>query len=196
MHDCCPDEQLLVQVKPHMALGALPVHTWGDVHDIVPETKRQALASVAQVATVCESWHTVPVCVQIDESQAHPAAVPVTVHDWCGPHFIVGTHAVQPLACAWQVSTPAVPQRVAPAVHALVQHIAWPAAPVHAPFAHGVMADLKTQPWLSVEQVASVVALWHVAPAMPQVASVLQEQPAPPATPVQLWFVPHALGVP
>lgn len=109
----------------------------------------------------------------------------------------MATHAVQPFAWDWQVSTPAAPQRVAPAEHALVQHVAWPAAPVQAPLVHGVVTDLKMQPWLSCEQVASVDVFWHVAPAtLPQVASVLHEHLALPAAPVQLWLVPQATGVP
>jgi hypothetical protein len=82
MHDFCPCVQLLVQVRPHVALGALPVHTCGAVHVLVAETKRQELASVAQVATVCPSWQAVPLRVQIEVAQVHEAVLPDVVHVW------------------------------------------------------------------------------------------------------------------
>lgn len=85
-----------------------------------------------------------------------------------------------------------------PTVQAFVQHDAVPAGPLHAPFVHGVVADLKTQPWESEEHVASVEVPWHTAPAAPpQVASALHVQAALPAAPVQLWCVlPQATGAP
>jgi hypothetical protein len=99
MHDFWPCVQLLVHVRPHMALGALPVHTCGDAHVFVVDTKRHVFASLAQVACVSPSWHTVPVAVQIDGLHVHAAAPPLTVHDWCVPHVCVVTHAVHPLVC-------------------------------------------------------------------------------------------------
>ena len=70
-----------MHVKPQVALGALPVHTCGAVHILVVETKRQELASVAQVACVCVSWHTLPLAVQIDGLQEHVATLLRTPHN-------------------------------------------------------------------------------------------------------------------
>jgi hypothetical protein len=96
-HDFWPCVQVLVQVKPHVAFGALPVQTWGAVHALVVETKRQELASVAQVATVCPSWQTSPVRVQAEDAQTQDAEVPEVVHVWWDPQVVVVTHVVQPL---------------------------------------------------------------------------------------------------
>jgi hypothetical protein len=52
--------------------------------------------------------------------------------------------------------------------------------------AHVEVADSYTQPWASVEHVASVVALAHVGPGAPQTGSALQEHAAEPGAPVQL----------
>jgi hypothetical protein len=196
MQDCCPCVQLLVQVRPHMAFGALPVHTWGAVHGVVTETKRQPLASVAQVTSVWPFWHTLPARVQTDGLHRHVADVPETVHAWFGPHVVVVTHAVQPLACSWQVWTAPEAHCVAPSVHAFVQHVAEPAEPVHAPFVHVLVADAKSQVCASVEQVSSVLPSAHVGPAPVQTGSVLHVQFELPDAPVQLWWVPHPTGVP
>ena len=79
-HDFCPCVQVFVHVRPHIALGALPVQTWGDVQGCVVETKRHELASVAHVATVVPLWHIVPLRVQIDVLHVHAAVPAVTVH--------------------------------------------------------------------------------------------------------------------
>jgi hypothetical protein len=150
------------------------------------------------LATVVLFSQTAPVRVQTEALHVHAAAPPVTVHVSCGPHVVVGTHAVQPLACVWHVSTPLAPHSVVPAVHAFVQQVALPAAPVHAPPVHCVgIADSKMQPCASFAQVTRVCALSHEAPVTPlQAAAALHEQTALPALPVQLWWVPHATGVP
>jgi hypothetical protein len=96
-HDFCPCVQVFEHVRPHAALGALPVQTWGDVHDCVVETKRHELVSVAHVATVVPFWHIVPLRVQTEKLHVHAAIPALTVHVWLAPHVCVVTHAVQPL---------------------------------------------------------------------------------------------------
>jgi hypothetical protein len=153
--------------------------------------------SVAHVASAWLPSQTVPAAVQADGTQVQLAVLPLTVQVWCVPHGVVGTHAVQPLACVWQASTPLAPHRVAPAVHALVQQEADPAAPMHAPPVQGVVADSKMQFWVSCEHVARVEALAHVGPAVaPQTEFWLHPQRAVPAAPVQAWFAAQATGVP
>ena len=63
-------------------------------------------------------------------------------------------------------------------------------------FEHVELADSKTQPCASVEQVASVVALAQMLPAALQTGSALQVHAAAPAAPVQLWRVPQGTGAP
>jgi hypothetical protein len=140
---------------------------------------------------------TAPVRVQIEGLHVHVAAPPLVAHVSCGPHVVVGTHAVQPSACVWHVSTPVVPHWVAPAVHALVQHDAAPASPVQPPPVHGVVADSKMQPCVSCEHVASVEALAHVGPAArTHTGSWLHPQLALPAAPAHAWCALQATGVP
>ena len=93
----------MVQVSEHLAPGALPEHDCGAGHSIVDETKGHESASTAQVATFCPSWHTVPAPVQMDAVQVQAADPADVVQAWCGPHALVVTHAVHPLACFWQV---------------------------------------------------------------------------------------------
>jgi hypothetical protein len=141
MHDFCPSVQLSVQLREHWALGALPEHDCGAVHIVVDETDGHPLASTAQVAVVSASWHTVPAPVQIEAVQVQAAVPDDTVQAWCGPHVVVVVHAVQPLDCAWHVWTAPETHWVAPAVHALVQHVAVPAVPAHAPLVQVVVDD-------------------------------------------------------
>jgi len=67
-------------VDEHAADGALPAQLSGGVHGEVDATYRQALESVAQVATVCPSWQRVPGCVQIEPRQVHAAFPLETAH--------------------------------------------------------------------------------------------------------------------
>ena len=141
MHDFCPSVQLSVQLSEQLALGGLPEHDCGAAHIIVDETDGHPLASKAQVAVVWASWHTVPAPVQIEAVQVQAAVPADAVHAWCVPHVLVVTQPVHPLDCAWQVWTAPETHWVAPAVHALVQHIAVPAVPVHASLVHVVIDD-------------------------------------------------------
>lgn len=197
-HDFCPELQLLVQVKAHMALGALPEQDSGAEHIVVVDTKGHVFMSTSQVAMVWVFSQTEPAAVQTEGLQRQVATPPLTVHVWWGPQFMVGTHAVQPLACVWQVCTPLVPHSVVPAVHAFVQHVALPAAPVHAPPVHCVVPDWKMHPCESFAQVTSVWAFSQEGPTTPlQAATVLHVQFALPAEPVQLSFALwHGPGVP
>jgi hypothetical protein len=60
---------------------------------------------------------------------------------------------------------------VAPAVHVLLQHVALPAAPVHAPVVQGVVDEAKLHPSASIEHVARVALLAQVDPAAAQTGS-------------------------
>ena len=81
-------------------------------------------------------------------------------------------------------------------MHPLVQHVAWPAAPVHAPWVQGVVDDWKSHPSGSAEHVASVDLLAHAGPATPHTGSSLHVHLAEPLAPVQLWCAAQATGVP
>ncbi|HET6148909.1 MAG TPA: hypothetical protein VFH68_15335 [Polyangia bacterium] len=97
--DFCPCVQLLVQVREHLALGALPEHDCGVAHGMLDETNGQESVSTAQVATVWLSWHTVPAPVQTDAAQVQVAVPADTVHVWCVPHVFVVIQAAHPLGC-------------------------------------------------------------------------------------------------
>ena len=56
-------------------------------------------------------------------------------------------------------------------MHAFVQHAAVPAAPMHAPLAHGVVDDSKLHPAGSAEHAASVDVLAHAGPVPAQMGS-------------------------
>ena len=90
--------QLSEHVDEHAADGALPAQLSGGVQVEVDATCRQELESIAHVATVCASWHSVPGCVQMESGQVHDAFPFETTHDWLAPQVAVVTHAVQPLA--------------------------------------------------------------------------------------------------
>jgi hypothetical protein len=72
--------QVSEHVDEHAADGALPAQLRGGVHGEVDATYKQELESVAQVATVCPSWHRVPGCVQIELKQVHDAFPLETAH--------------------------------------------------------------------------------------------------------------------
>lgn len=194
-HDLCPCVQLFVHVSEHLALGALPEHACGAAHGIVDETNGHESVSTAHVATFWPSWQTVPAPVQTDAVQVQAAAPADTVHAWCDPHAFVVTQAVHPLVCFWQVWTAPETHWVTPAVHPFVQHVALPAAPVHAPFVHGAVDDWKLHPWGSCEQVPRLEVLAHVGPSPAQTGSCLQVHFAEPAAPVQAWWASQATGV-
>jgi hypothetical protein len=56
-------------------------------------------------------------------------------------------------------------------VHALLQHVALPAAPVHAPVVQGVVDEATLHPSTSSEHVAKLVLLAQVDPAAAQTGS-------------------------
>ncbi len=60
-----PCVQLSVQVREHIAPGAIPEHVFAFVHGVVCETNKHASPSVEHVATDCWSGHTLPSLVQI-----------------------------------------------------------------------------------------------------------------------------------
>ena len=184
-HVFCPIVQLSVHVSEHWAFGAVPEHDCGAAHLAVDETTGQPSASMPHVATVRPSWHTVPARVQMAAAQLQLALPADTVHDCCAPHVLVVTQAVQPFDCKTQVCTAPAAHWVAPAVQALVQHAALPAAPVHAPPVQGVFDEATLHPSASCEQMANVVALAQVGPAAVQSASSLHVHLADPAAPVQ-----------
>jgi hypothetical protein len=119
--------QVFVHEVEQAPEGEFPAQLIGGVHGDVDATYKHELKSTWQVATVWPSWHTVPGCVQIEPGQVH-AAVPLeTAHAWFGPHVLVVTQAVHPLACSWQVCTAPEMHWVAPAVHGLM-HVLAPAS--------------------------------------------------------------------
>ena len=112
--------QVSEHVDEHAADGALPAQLNGGVQAEVDATCRHEFESVAQVATVCPSWHSVPGWVQIEAGQLHDASPLETAHVWVPEHVVVITHAVHPLGCSLQVWTAPAMHCVASAVHGLM----------------------------------------------------------------------------
>ena len=79
-HEACPGVQVFVHDVEQAAPGELPAQLMGGVQGELDVTYRQDLESMAQVATVWPSWHTVPICVHIEPGQVHAAVVPETAH--------------------------------------------------------------------------------------------------------------------
>ncbi|HET6148910.1 MAG TPA: hypothetical protein VFH68_15340 [Polyangia bacterium] len=79
-HEAPPDMQLSAHDVEQAADGELPAQLRGGVQGELDATYEQELESLAQVATVWASWHTVPGCVQSEPGQVQAAVVPVTVH--------------------------------------------------------------------------------------------------------------------
>lgn len=186
MQAFCPVVQLFVHVRAHEALVPLAEHTCGELHVIVDATNGHEFVSTEHVATVWPSWHTEPAAVQMDGEQVQAATPADTVQAWCVPHVFVVVQPVHPFDCTWQVWTAPDRHWVAPAVHALVQQAAEPAAPVHAPPVQGPVADSKSHPSVSCEQVARTEALAHVGPVPAHTGSWLQVHLPAPLAPVQL----------
>jgi hypothetical protein len=69
--------QLFVQAAAHTALGATPEHDMGP-QGIVDAAYEQPLASMAQVASVCASWQTVPTPAHWPAAQLHDAVRPAS----------------------------------------------------------------------------------------------------------------------
>jgi hypothetical protein len=143
-HDVCPAEQLFEHVSEHIALGAAPEQDsdgMSDVHDVVPETKRQPFVSVWHVASVAELSHSEPFCVHAVALHEHEAMGPDVVHVWFVPQVCVVTHAVHPFDWTSHVCAAPGEHCCVPCVHALVQHDADPALPEQAPPVHVVDDD-------------------------------------------------------
>ncbi len=198
-HFVLPLVHALVQ---HEADPAGPVHA-PFVQVPVEDVYQQPCASWAHAAIVEEFAHAVPAPLQFASALHVQDADPTApVQAWCVPQATPPFQAVHPLACIWQVCTPAPPHLVVPLVHALVQHEAEPGLPEQAPPVHVEVADAYQQPCASWAHVASVVPLAHDGPALPameQIGSVTtQVHTAAPALPppVQLWCAPHAVAMP
>jgi hypothetical protein len=171
------------------------------VHVVNCDSKKHPCASCAHVANVDVDSHAFPTTVHVELTlHVHAATSALVVQLWCAPHATAGAYAQQPSVPSVHVSRPPVTHNVWPDVQLLVQvsaHFAFGGAPTHdSGDAHACVDAAKKQPFASLSHVATVPVPSHAVPISMQTVDGLHVHVAAKALPVQLWWAPHATGVP